>query len=114
MHKIVQVLTVLLVIVFVVTCTLTKAHASSEGSKVSRIGTRVAEYKVCGDMLVEQGQGIQGSKLKQLARLHTWSVYKDTSKLSNTYTFSNAYTTTRSVLLSKSTDELTNYCKEIL
>lgn len=72
--------------------------------------TKTADYKVCGDVFVVEGQSILGSKLKQQARVIAWAIFKDPVKLREKYVFNHVYTIATSKLLSLSQYDLIEYC----
>ena len=72
--------------------------------------TKTADYKVCGDVFVAEGQSILGSKLKQQARVIAWTIYKDPIKLREKYVFDHVYTIATSKLLSLPQYDLIEYC----
>jgi len=72
--------------------------------------TKTADYKICGDVFVVEGQSILGNKLKQQARAIAWTIYKDPVKLREKYIFDHEYTMTTSKLLSLSKNVLSEYC----
>ena len=71
---------------------------------------KTADYKICGDVFVVEGQSILGSKLKQQARVIAWTIYKNPAKLREKYVFDHAYTMNTSKLLSLSKYDLSEYC----